>query len=188
MRMKKQFRASAGIDMSDTQINVVVTREGAHAASMMVYTIAKTLIADGKRVKITVGEECDPVSVKQRRFLHGPVLTQIAEQVCVGKERYVTAIWKEYFRKLFLGDRWEMRRTFKVDPDTGKLTPAKRATPHRVRNSTEELNVKKYSEYIDRVIAHATLEWNVAFAFDESDRNAVRYQKPVRAKEFSHAE
>ena len=31
----------------------------------------------------------------------------------------------------------------------------------------------------NRVIAHAVTEWSVAFKFDEQERNAVRYVRPV---------
>ena len=155
--------------MSDTQTRVVTTREEAHIAVMQAYGVARALIQDGKRVQISVGEDSDPMTVKQRRFLHGPVLGQISEQVRVGGQRYVMEIWKEYFRKEFLGCRWEVYA----------LPGAKRATPHRVRNSTEELSIKKYSEYIDRVIAHATTEWSVAFKFQVGEREAVRYVRPT---------
>lgn len=155
--------------MNERQTRVVSTRLEAHEAVMQAYAVARTLIQDGKRVQISVGEDCDPVTVKQRRFLHGAVLPQIAEQVRVNSVRYVADIWKEYFRNEFLGHRYEVYA----------LPGAKRATPHRVRNSTEELSVKAYSGYIDRVIAHAATEWSVAFKFDEQERNAVRYVRPV---------
>lgn len=147
-------------------VAIVSTREEAHDAVMRAYVVAKGLIADGKRARITVGEDDDSVSVRQRRFLHGPVLTQISEQVRVDGMRYVTAIWKEYFRNLFLGSRHE---------EFGR-------TLIELRNSTEDLGVKAYSEYIDRVIAHATTEWSVAFEFDPNEREAVRYKAPVRKR------
>lgn len=153
--------------MSESHIRIVDCRESAHEAITQAYSVAKALLMDGKRVRISVGEDDEPITVKQRRFLHGPVLSQISEQVRVGGERYVMDIWKEFFRKEFLGSRW----------DVYKLPGAKRATPHKVRNSTEELSVKKYSDYIDRVIAHASTEWNVAFKFIASERDAVRYQR-----------
>jgi len=157
---------------------VVSTREGAHVAITRAYDIAKGLIADGRRVRITVDEDNDPVSVKQRRFLHGPVLEHISHQVVVGGQRYVMDVWKEHFRKEFLGFRWECI----------KMPGDKRATPRRIRNSTEELGVKKYSDYIDRVIAHATTEWSVAFRFDAAEREAVRYRAPASRAAAKEAE
>lgn len=168
--------------MTERQTRVVETREQAHAAAMQVYAVAKMLIQDGKRAQISVSEDCDPISIKQRRFLHGPVLTQISEQVRVEGERFVMQVWKEFFRKLFLPDRYEMRRVPVYDKKQCRLVHPKRATPYRVRSSTEDLNVKSYSGYIDKVIQHATFEWNVVFDFDQQEREAVRYVKPVRAK------
>lgn len=168
--------------MTDRQIRVVETREQAHAAIQQAYTYAKLLIQDGKRAMISVGEDSDPISIKQRRFLHGPVLTQISEQVRVGGERYVMQVWKEFFRKLFLPDRYEMRRVPVYDKKQCRLVHPKRATPYRVRSSTEDLSVKQYSAYIDKVIQHATVEFSVVFDFDQQEREAVRWVKPVRAK------
>jgi hypothetical protein len=157
--------------MTDRHTRVVTTREEAHQAVMQAYTVARTLIADGKRVRITVGEDCDPITIKQRGFLHGPVMTQISEQVRVGGERYVADIWKRYFKNLILErkPRYEMIR----------MPGAKRATPRRKWWSTEELSIKQYSAFIDEVIAHAVTEWSVNFKFDERERNAVRYVRPV---------
>ena len=123
---------------------------------------------------LTVSVALDPVGIQQRRFLHGPVLTQIAEQVRVGGERFTTEIWKEYFRRLILErePEYEMR----------KMPGAKRATPHRVRKSTEKLGVRDYAKYIDEVIDYAVAEWGVAFRFEMNEREAVRYVDPKRLK------
>ncbi len=167
--------------MNDRQSRVVSTREQAHAAAMQAYAIAKLLIQDGRRAMISVGEDSDPISIKQRRFLHGVVLVQISEQVRVAGERYTMPIWKEHLRTLFLPDTWVMMRKPKWDKEKRQWVAAKRATPYRVRSSTEDLSVKQYSAYIDKIIQHATLEWNVVFDFDQQEREAVRYVKPVRA-------
>lgn len=164
--------------MTTRHIRVVSNRMEAHEAVMQAYSIAKRLIDDGKRVQIQVGEDADPVSIKQRRFFHGPVLTQISEQVRVSGERYTPDVWKEYFRKLFLPDRFEMRRVPVYDKAQCMLVQPKRATPYRVRSSTEELGVKKYSEHIEKVIAHAATEWAVAFKLDPREHAATRYVRP----------
>ena len=165
--------------MNTRQARVVETREQAHAAITQAYTFAKLLIQDGRRAVISVCEDSEPVSIKQRRFLHGPVFTQISEQVRVRGERYLTPVWKEYFRKMFLPDAWVMQRKPKWDKETRQWVAPKRATPYRVRSSTEDLSVKQYSAYIDRVIQYATVEWSVAFDFDQQEREAVRYVRPT---------
>ena len=168
--------------MNDRHSRVVETREQAHAAAMQAYAVAKLLIQDGKRAVISADEDSDPISIKQRRFLHGPVFGQISEQVRVGGERYVMPTWKEYFRTQFLPDSWVMLRKPKWDKETRQWVAPKRATPYRVRSSTEDLSVKQYSAYIDKVIDYAVVEWNVIFDFDKHEREAVRYVKPVRAR------
>lgn len=63
-----------------TFARIVRTREQAHEAARVVYAIAQDLILDDKPVRITCGEDEDPISVKQRGFLHAAVFPQIEEQ------------------------------------------------------------------------------------------------------------
>ena len=159
---------------------LATTKEGAHAAAMNGYRFAQTLLMNGQHVRFTVAEAQDDITVKQRGFLHAAVLPQISEQVRVEGERYVMAIWKEFFRKMFLPDRWVSKKVPRWDAALGRLVQPKRATPHRERVSTESLGIKAYAEYIDKVIAHAATEFGVVFVFDEQEREAVRYRAPVR--------
>ncbi len=153
---------------------IATTREEAHEAVVAGYALAKLLLADGKRVRVTVEEDQDTLSAKQRRFLHGIVLKQVSEQVRgAGGERHVLRIWKEYFRDLFLGSEWK----------TVALPNGQRSAPFEVRCSTEDLGVKDYSEYIDKVIAHATTECGVQFHFRAFEREEVRYQPKATTKE-----
>lgn len=124
-----------------------------------------------RRWRLIFGEDTSDITVKQRGFLHAAVFPQIAQQVSIDGTRYTAKVWKEYFRAMFLGSRWESMR----------LPGQKRATPRKVRISTEDLpSPKAYAEYIDQVIAHATTEFGVAFEFDAQDREAVRYRPPAR--------
>lgn len=161
------------------------TREALHAAVTQLYEHAKQRIAGapdkvdrdtGEMVprtwRLVFGEDADDLTVKQRGFLHAAVFPQIAEQVRVNGERFTAEVWKEYFRRLFLPDRFVMR----------KLPGQKKATPQRVRISTEDLTVKQYSEHIDRVIAHAVAEFGVTFHFLAEEREAVRYRAPARRR------
>lgn len=124
------------------------------------------------RFRLVIGVDHEDKSIKQRKFLHGVVFKQISEQAISGGKRYVIAMWKEFYRREFLGFRWERYA----------LPGHKKATPHRVRISTEDLIVKAYSLHIDRVIAHAVTELNVVFEFDPVERDGVRYVKKVRRK------
>lgn len=151
-------------------------RSAGHAREHFVnaMSLAKTLLENGEQVLLTVGVAIEPVGIQQRKFLHGPVLTQISEQVRVRGERFTTDVWKEYYRKLILEREPEYVMV--------KMPGAKRATPRRVRRSTETLGVRAYAKFIDEVIDHAVLEWGVVFRFEMNEREAVRYVDPRRLK------
>lgn len=138
--------------------------------------------ADGevhaRRWRFTFGEDQEDLTVRQRRFLHGPVLGQIAEQARDEDGRaYAMPVWKEYLRAKFLGHRWESLR----------LPGQKRATPRKVRISTEDLTVKQYSEYIEQVLAFAATELGVVFDLDPREREAAQYRPKKRAKSAATA-
>lgn len=171
--------------MSDALTVTVQTKEEAHQAALHGYALAQALIADGKPVKFHVAEDEDDLTVKQRAFLHAAVFPQIAEQVVFPDgSRYVAKLWKEHFRERFLPDKWELRKSIKWDAEQGRMVQAKRKTPHRVRQSTEDLGKGAYSAYIDLVIDTAVLELGVVFVFKPGEREAVRYvAKPRKAKQ-----
>lgn len=152
---------------SDTYITVIQTEEGLKTKFRAAYNHAEMMLRNGESVQLKCGPADEPISIKQRGFLHGAVLPQVAEQAYVGekRERYTAEIWREYYHRMFIPDRWVMR----------KLPGAKRATPHRERVSSESLGVRRYSEWIDRIIDHAVVEFGVVFEFKEGEREAVRY-------------
>lgn len=151
---------------SDTYITVIQTEEGLNQKFRAAYTHAQMMLRNGEAVQLKCGPADEPISIKQRGFMHGAVFPQIAEQAYVGpqRERFTADAWGEYYRRLFIADRWVMK----------KLPGAKRATPHRERVSSESLGVRRYSEWIDRVIDHAVVEFGVVFEFKEGEREAVR--------------
>jgi len=130
-------------------------------------------IAGPGRLRIVLGFDREDKSSKQRRFLHGPVLGQISEQASVGGIRYAMPVWKEHLRAMFLGFTWESVR----------YPGQKRATPRKVRISTESLSVKQYSDYLDKVLAYAASELGVVFDLDPIERESVRYARPKRTKQ-----
>ena len=165
--------------MSDELSIVVFTKEDAHAAALHAYSLAQTIIANGQNALIECRQALEPISVKQRKFLHGPVLGQISEQVRIGGQRYVTKVWKAYFHDLFLPDEWVPEKRFHLDKETGELVPDKRATPRRVRVSTEELGVRAYAEHIEKIIDYATVEWGVVFNFSNEEQALRRKKEPT---------
>lgn len=165
--------------MSDPLDRICETQHEAYKACVVGYELAKLLLADGKRVRVRVEEHEDDLTARQRRFFHGPVLNQIAEQVRMPDgTRYVAAAWKVYLKRLFLGQggyRFVMRKVPRWDAAAGRMVEPKRATPHREVISTEDLSVKQYSEFIDKVLAHAASELGVVFELDPIERDGVRY-------------
>ena len=151
-----------------TFLRIAATREEAHEAITEAYGAAKALLQDGRRVRVVVEQDYAPMTVRQRRFLHGPVIRQISEQARSAGTRYTRAVWKEHLREELLGSVWV------AAPDGSAL---------EVRVSSEQLNVKDYSDYIDRVIAYAATDLGVCFELDQREREAVRYREPTINKE-----
>lgn len=87
----------------------------------------------------------DDITDKQRAYLHGVVLTEIARHARVDGRAFDMKVWKEWYRAEFLG----FRTVSYTDPFTG------RKLRRRERVSTEGLGVRGMADYIDRVIAHA---------------------------------
>ena len=182
----------------DVELVFEATQESRHTSMVRANDIARALVdrarskavlqqpdEDGvvpgpARLRIVVGFDRAEKSAKQRRFLHGPVLRQISEQVVMPDGiRYLPEVWKSYFRKLFVQDRWESYR----------MPGARRATPHRVRVSTEDLSVKQYSQLIDNVIDHAVAEFGVTFDFVAEERASVRHkQEKAQPREKTNAD
>lgn len=102
-------------------------------------------------VEVRTAEDCK--TDKQRRYLHGYVLTTIAREARVNGQQFDMRVWKEHLRAEFLGHKTVTHR----NPITGKKVR------RRERVSTESLGVKGYAEYIDRVTAYAATELGVEF-------------------------
>lgn len=188
------------IEDDDVVLYFQASREALHSAILNLYEIGKQRIgmADAQVIDAETGEVRDvmwrlvfgvdrvPLTIKQRGFLHAAVFPQMAEQIRVpiyndkGEHidtiRYIAAIWKEFCRAMFLGEKWVKEAVPFSFTKTGKQV-YKRV---KVRVSTEDLTIKGYSEHIDRCIAYASTEHGVNFVFDEKEREAVRYRKPQR--------
>ena len=121
--------------------------------------ILKAHAVAGNATVVEVRTAEDVKTDKQRRYLHGYVLMTIARQAAPNGQKFDMKTWKEWYRATFLG--WKTV-TFK-DPFTGKKVR------RRQRVSTEDLGVKGYSEYIERVTAHAATEQGVEFREEWTD-------------------
>jgi hypothetical protein len=159
---------------SEIYITVIHTEDGAAPKFRAAFNHALMMLRNGEEVELRCGPADQPITIKQRGFLHAAVLPQIAEQVFVGekRERFTVEIWKDYYHRKLIPDKWVMK----------KLPGAKRATPHRMRVSSEQLGVRRYSEWIDRIIDDAIVEHGVQFAFEPAEREAVRYHGHGKGK------
>lgn len=168
---------------TDTVLYFTATQEARLATMRRANELATALVqqalADdepGRRIRLVLGVDHEDMTVKQRGFLHAAVLPQIAEQAKVGGIRYVVRVWKEHFRSTYLGDRWE---TFELPGQFDAKGRQKRAR-RKVRVSTEDLSIRQYSDYIDKVIAYAADELGVVFRFLAEEREAVRWKPAPR--------
>lgn len=167
------------------------TREALHAAVTQLYEHAKQRIAGApdkvdqdtgemapRTWRLVFGEDADDLTVRQRGFLHAAVFPQISEQARLNGIGATPAGWKEWYRAEFLGWKWAVVDIPGKQTKTGK--PVKKRM--KVRISTEDLSAKQYSDYIDRVIAHAVTDFGVTFHFQADEREAVRYRAPARRR------
>jgi len=135
---------------SITLINEV---QGHIVISKTIWPWCKGELSAGRQVLIEARLAEDCKTDKQRKFLHGYILMTIANQAAPNGVKFPMPVWKEHFRNEFLG--------FKTVTTINPLTRKK--SRKRVRVSTEDLGVKGYSEYIDRVAAFAATDLGVEF-------------------------
>lgn len=171
-------------DDAETYHTVIATPEGLRDKFVIAYRHAECLLKNGDRVEVMVRPALDAIGAQQRRFLKDIVFGQIAEQVALPvfdvngndtgrRQKYDKAAWAELFRRQLLGYRHEMQR----------LPGSKKATPVKVRVSTETLGVRAYADYTDKVIALATTEYGVVFRFNDDERPQPRIVGKRRAGE-----
>ena len=113
----------------------------------------RSMWAAGHRLQIEIRLHEDAKTDRQRAYYHAVVLTQIAKQARPNGQSHEMHVWKEHFRKTFLGFKTV---TF-LNPITGKKSRC------RVRISTEDLGVRGYSMLIEKVTAFAVMELDVRF-------------------------
>ena len=95
----------------------------------------------GKPLAVTVTEHKSKRTGQANRR-YWAILTQIAESAWSGGRRYTKEQWHHYYAGEFIG--WE-------ELPGGRMVPI----------STTTLDVSAFSEYADRIVAHATTELGV---------------------------
>lgn len=129
----------------------------AHGVLTGVWAQAKPMLLAGNKLTLELRPYDSDKTAAQRRYYHGYVLTEIASKASPAGVKYALPVWKEHFRKKFLGENGCKRRTF-VDPMTGKKSR------RQVRMSTENLGVKAYAALIEKVTAFATVDLGIRFS------------------------
>jgi hypothetical protein len=118
--------------------------EQAHAViAQRLWPWAKEQLTQGRELVLEARLLDDDITDKQRGYLHGVVLTEIAQQLRPNGQSFAMAVWKEHFRAKYLG----FKVVTSVNPFTGKKHR------RRVRVSTEDLGVKRMADYIDQIMA-----------------------------------
>lgn len=139
----------------------------------------KTQLSAQRQVVIEARLAEDCKTDKQRKYLHGYILPTIAQQAAPNGVKFPMQVWKEHFRSEFLG----FKTVTTKNPLTGKKIR------RRVRVSTEDLGVKGYSEYIERVTAFAVTELGVEFmerwVDPETGEILMLTRSPKREKEIA---
>lgn len=152
-------------------------REGMTA----VFRAGEAMLQAGQVPHVELSEAGDTLSLRQLRFLHGPVFCQIAEQVFVNGRQFDRDTWKRYLKERFIPDEFEMvLLPFVIDRKTGEIRPGTRKVPRKKEKSLLDLKSKARSEFIDSVLAYAVTELGVQFQFTTDEREAVRWVGPKR--------
>lgn len=119
----------------------------------------KEELGNGNQLVIEIRYLEDLKTDKQRAYLHGCILANIALQARVNDEKFPLKVWKEWYRNEFLG----FRTVSHPNPFNGKKSR------RRERLSTEDLSIRRYADYIERVIAHAVTVLGVRFPEEWTD-------------------
>ncbi|OYY20906.1 MAG: hypothetical protein B7Y69_09325 [Sphingobacteriia bacterium 35-40-8] len=107
-----------------------------------------------QRLSVRIEPEEDSKSIQQRKYLHGVIYKEIAEQATIAGQKYDLKVWKSYLQERFIGHKWEVLK----DPMTGKKKRRK------VRVRSEDLGIKAYSKLIEEVTAFAVTDLGVIFS------------------------
>ena len=153
--------------MSNTSLTVAWPNAdmAGHSFRNVVAPWCKNQWMAGHRLEVELRLHEDAKTDRQRRYYHGVVLKSIASQAKPNGQGFPLAVWKEHFRKEYLG--------FKTVTTTNPLTGKK--SRQRKRISTEDLGVRAYSDLIDRVSAFAATELGVTFpaSYEQWERMQV---------------
>lgn len=151
-------------------LNLFNPQQAHQAMTNQLWPLIKAQTTAGNRLVLTLVDADNAVTIKQRGYYHKVILTEIAQKASMNGEKFNMPTWKEYFRKKHLPDK---RKKVK-NPMTGRTITI------RVRQSTEDLGVKKYAQLIEMVTAFAVTDLGVEF----SERNFNNWVDPDTGEIF----
>lgn len=96
-------------------------------------------------LEVTIQIHKDKRNLEQNKRLHA-MLQEIADQVWADGKQFSMEIWKEYYKRMFLGV---------IELPNGNL----------MANPTRKLNTKECAEFMQKVEAHAVSEFGVVFEY-----------------------
>ena len=132
---------------------VVTDRARAHRVLNDAYRMAQALMADGRRVRIRVGEYEVDRTLAQNRYYWGVVLPTISQQARIEGQRWVADAWHELMRRQFLG----------VEVKRVTVAGRRKKLVNRRLRSTSDLKVRAFGNYLDQVQAFASSDLGVMF-------------------------
>lgn len=142
--------------MSDQILRVewIDSDQAGMSLNRIVVPWCKKLMAAGQHVvaEFRLSEDCK--TDQQRKYYHGVILKEIAQQAVANGQKFPLAVWKEHFRAEYLG----FKTVTHVNPMTGKKHR------RRIRISTEDLGVRAYNKLIERVTSFAVTDLGVEFS------------------------
>lgn len=118
------------------------------SAVALVRANAKACNERGRPLRLIVTEGEEKRRLRQNRFYWGAIITPIMEQAWVDGQQFSKDAWHEYYGRLF-GICEDVTL-----PDGEVVTR---------RLSTADMSVADFSEYCERIQAHATTELGVEF-------------------------
>lgn len=153
--------------MNNQLVRTFVFETDEDVQRFMIYMRAhrKPMLEQGRFLQAVVSEYKPSRSKAQNAFMWKALLEPISLQATVCGQRYVSAVWNEHCKELFLPEvnAKGMQKWFTVPPDprTARLLQAAPQPERRLAMSTSDLNTDEMAVYLDQVADYAVHELGV---------------------------
>lgn len=141
--------------MSDLALSVIWRdpQQAGVSLNKMVIPWSKDRFKEGHQLHVKIMTAEDQRSLDQNAFYWKACLEQISQQATLGGVGFQKEGWHWYMKRKFLGYGFKKVR----------IPGNKRVSVIKELRSTTGLSVKKMSDYLDKVQAHAAQDLGVAF-------------------------